>query len=126
MESNLNGKATFSIGAIFTGTLISLVSATVFSLIAATYLLITNITVLPTKWLFYLGILATAIGGCQAARRIKAKGWFHGALVGVLFLILSYLLFGLEGFIGHILWSKALITIIAGSIGGMFGMLFAR
>ncbi len=124
MQTDLNGKVAISVKAILKGTLLSFGAILFFSLVIAAYLLITNTPTFPEKWIFYLGLVSAALGGGQGARKAKVKGWLHGFLVGLLFLLVGYLLFGVEKGFSGLNWLKILVTLVGSSIGGMFGMLF--
>jgi putative membrane protein (TIGR04086 family) len=73
-----------------------------------------------------LGILFVSVftGGFFSARQAGQLGWFHGLAVGVLFLLLT-IFFNLAmpgGVFGFSVFKKIVASIVAGSLGGIWGV----
>lgn len=75
--------------------------------------------------LYYVGLLTTAVGGGVASRRALTRGWLHGGLVGLVYVVVS-LAVGLIIFPGSALFFEAgrklVIAFAAGAIGGVVGL----
>ncbi len=70
-------------------------------------------------------ILSIALGSITIAFKVGKRGWFNGAMIGVLYIfimiVISYLF--VESFeIDTYLLFKVIISIITGLIGGMIGI----
>ena len=77
--------------------------------------------------LYYLGMLATALGGLLAARAAEHKGWLHGGAAGLVYVLAGSIL-------GHFLFPgqptplaqlgpRMLLGFVLGAIGGAVGMI---
>ncbi|MEI7025274.1 TIGR04086 family membrane protein [Paenibacillus sp. y28] len=73
---------------------------------------------------FVIHGLSSAIGGFVAARRHGKRGWYQGALLGMMYTVLIILI-GFLGFDGS-LSSRTLVLLAvctcSGALGGMFGV----
>jgi putative membrane protein (TIGR04086 family) len=74
-------------------------------------------------------IIGLAISGAGAAVRSRSRGWLYGIICGVLFigviLIVSWI--AVEGFtFNRYIFSKVVLGILVGVIGGMIGINLAR
>jgi len=74
-------------------------------------------------------IIGLAISGAGAAVRSRARGWLYGIICGVLFigviLIVSWI--AVEGFtFDRYIFSKVVLGILVGAIGGMIGINLTR
>ena len=76
--------------------------------------------------LLYFSIFA---GSVVAAREAAYKGFLHGAMVALMFILVSWLVaklfMGLQASFVYTV-QKALIAIISGAIGGIFGVGISR
>ncbi|PZN12355.1 MAG: TIGR04086 family membrane protein [Bacillota bacterium] len=78
--------------------------------------------------LYYTGMLAVAAGGAVSARAAERRGWLHGGLAGLLYVltgsVLGHLLFpGQPTPLAH-LGPRMLLGFLLGALGGAAGMLF--
>jgi putative membrane protein (TIGR04086 family) len=108
-------------GLVFTFVIV-IVSALILSLVVHT----TSITERSLPLVFKLiTTFAIAVGGAVAARRTQAKGWLHGGLVGVVFIVLCFFFsfaFQSES-LGAVSLGKELgLGLLAGLIGGVIGV----
>lgn len=70
-------------------------------------------------------ILSVAYAAIYCAAKIGSKGWFHGALVGLVYILIMLLFskiflseFSLDKYVSY----KVLISIATGVVGGMIGI----
>lgn len=70
-------------------------------------------------------ILGVVYGAIYTVAHIGTKGWLHGALIGLVFMLLLVILskmflteYTLDRYVGY----RLLISIAAGSVGGMIGI----
>lgn len=70
--------------------------------------------------LFYVGLLAVAIGGAVASRRAGSFGWLHGGLAGFLYVFLSIVL-GAVLFPGSQVLPAAAGKLALGALSGVVG-----
>ena len=120
---SLKGVAWWSI---FKGTLVSLVVSLLMLLLAS---LVLHFTAVPEKTSPYLVFLITVTailsGSYMTGKQTYYRGWLHGGLVGLLYVLLLMLLgrFFLEEFaLGLNLFSKLFLGFIFGAAGGMWGV----
>jgi len=77
-----------------------------------------------TPWTFGVHAFAAFCGGFVAARRAGRKGWYFGAVTGVLYmlcvLIISFL--AVDAAWSLRVLAMALLTGAAGAVGGMLGV----
>ncbi|KAF1084673.1 hypothetical protein SPSYN_02452 [Sporotomaculum syntrophicum] len=133
MANFKNEKTTsspLSLNAIFKGLLAALIITVLGSALLGIIYYVTSIgeTTLPltSSILYYISIFA---GSVLAARWAGCKGLVHGIGVALLFMLLSWL-------IGHFLLhtsltagvslQKAVISCLAGAVGGVLGVGFSR
>ena len=74
---------------------------------------------------FVIGMISVFIGSSMAVIKIKEKGMVNGALVGLIYILILYLLssifstgFGVNGYA----FSMILFNVIIGMIGGIIGV----
>ena len=70
-------------------------------------------------------IISIALASSSTSKCVKSKGWFIGAMVGLLYMLILYIFSGLV--FGNFLISRYLITmtlicITTGSVGGIIGV----
>lgn len=110
-------------GLIFALAIVTL-SAVVLSLVVYT----TNMTERSLPLVFKLiSTFSIAFGGAVAARKTQARGWLHGGLVGIAFVILcvffSYA-FQAEGITLASIGKEFVLALISGIVGGVVGVNF--
>lgn len=75
--------------------------------------------------LYYVGLLSVAVGGGVAARRASSRGWLHGGLAGLAYVVLS-LVIGSLLFPGSAVLvdagRKLVTAFVAGAVGGVVGV----
>lgn len=120
---SLKGVAFWSI---FRGTLVSLVVSLVLLLLAS---IVLHFTAVPEKispyLVFVITVTAILSGSYLTGKRTHYRGWLHGGLVGLFYVLLLMLLgrFFLEEFnLGLNLFSKLFLGFIFGTAGGMWGV----
>lgn len=75
-------------------------------------------------WIYIIHIIALLIGGFISGRKIGEKGWYHGAMLGVVYC----LIIGLVGYLGFdtVLSMQSLVvlfmSIVSGALGGILGV----
>lgn len=116
----INGAA-IAAGVVMTFALTVIVSA-----ILAVAITVTDITEGHVSGvLYYIGLLTTAVGGGVASRRASSRGWLHGGLVGIIYVVVS-LAVGLIIFPGTAIFFEAgrklAVAFIAGALGGVVGL----
>lgn len=70
--------------------------------------------------LYYVGLATVALGAAAASRVAKQRGWLHGALTGVGYVILSLAL-GLLMFPAEALLSDLIVKLLSGGVAGLIG-----
>lgn len=70
--------------------------------------------------LYYLGLVAVAVGGAVASRRAGSFGWLHGGLSGLAYVLLSIIL-GAILFPGSQVFMEAAGKLIMGTVSGIIG-----
>lgn len=75
--------------------------------------------------LYYAGLVTVVAGGAVAGRRAETRGWLHGGLAGLGYVIVS-LAVGSILFPGTALWAglagKLATAFAAGALGGVLGV----
>jgi len=91
--------------------------------------LLLYLTALPERMAFYLvyavSIAAILWGSAYAARRIGSRGWLHGGIIGVIYVLLMLgggLIVVADLAIGWNLVVKIFLGFIFGAVGGMWGV----
>ncbi len=70
-------------------------------------------------------LLSVAVGGMEAAKAAKSRGWLKGTLVGVLYSIILFLLSSVAGGIGgagSYLLVMTVLFLLVGAAGGILGI----
>ena len=119
-------KAGFSLAAVFSGLIFSLVFAIIVFML---WSLIFTMTSMPDKYMTYAAyatsFLAVLLGGRQASRKAGGAGLLHGGLVGIIYaaVLLAIATLALSTPIGKGLagWARPVADVIAGIIGGIWG-----
>lgn len=126
LKSELSSESTFSLNAVLRGTMLVLIIMVVLSALAGLIYYLSSLSE-KTIPLAAIVILFTSIflGGFFGARQAGCKGLFHGLAVGaasflLIFVITLLLLPG--GIILKSLLSKIILSLIAGSLGGILGV----
>lgn len=108
------------------GLLLSIVFSLVLLLICS---LVLHFTSLPEKATPYLAcgvsLLSVLCGSYYAGKRIGFRGWFHGGMVGALYiaiLLLAGILAQSDFVFGLNLFSKLFLGFVFGAAGGMWGV----
>ena len=75
--------------------------------------------------LYYLGIVTVLLGGAVAGRAAPGRGWLHGGLAGLGYVVISLTL-GSVLFPGSALLAgiatKLVLAFVAGAVGGIVGV----
>lgn len=73
---------------------------------------------------FLIHGVASLFGGFSSGKRSGNKGWYHGAILGLLYTLIVVLVgfLGFDAGLGKDTAALLLIAIPAGAIGGMFGV----
>ncbi|MEF3312468.1 TIGR04086 family membrane protein [Paenibacillus sp. GYB004] len=73
---------------------------------------------------FLIHGIASLFGGFSSGKRSESKGWYHGAILGVLYTLIVVLVgfLGFDAGLGKDTAALLLIAIPAGAVGGMFGV----
>lgn len=74
---------------------------------------------------FYAGILCLAAGAAYGARRAGTEGWLHGAVIGIVYVVLALALsvLVLGGDVTAMgLLGRLLLGVVAGIVGGVAGI----
>jgi putative membrane protein (TIGR04086 family) len=79
---------------------------------------------LITTATFFIHGIASLFGGFSSGKRSDSKGWYHGALLGILYTALVVLIgfLSFDAGIGKDTAIMLAVSIPAGAIGGMFGV----
>lgn len=90
--------------------------------------LVLNVTQVQEQYFNYfsytINILALLIGGWMAGRRSGQRGWYYGALTGLLYAILVFFI-GLLAFDTVLNWQSVILfggAIVIAAVGGMLGV----
>lgn len=116
----------YSIRLILKGMVIAFLFSLISFLILSLLLTLTNISegiIKPTSYIVM--IISIVIGSGFVAQRIDKKGWMHGAITGLLYIIILTIIgiFTGEGLVfGQLFLSRIIIGIVAGGIGGILGI----
>ncbi len=118
--------AGFSMAAVASGLLFSIIFAVVVFLL---WSLVFTLTSLPDQYMSYAAygtsFLAVLIGARRATRRAGGKGLAHGGLVGVLYALVLFAVASLTTEAPLITtlsnWGRPLADIVAGILGGLWG-----
>ncbi|KPU28010.1 hypothetical protein TR13x_01285 [Caloranaerobacter sp. TR13] len=108
------------------GVLISIVISIICIVILAVILTYTSLSesVVPILNSIVM-IVSITIGAIYSSIRIKRKGWFNGAIVGLLYFILlilvSYIFIRSYKFNSHVI-IKGIVALLTGAVGGMIGV----
>lgn len=114
------------LGAIVAGVIVTFLLTLAVSALLAVGIYLTDMTEAHvTGALYYIGLVAVAIGGAAASRRAGTRGWLHGGITGLAYVGLSLaigtLLFpGGAAMVG--VPAKLLTGTAAGAIGGVAGI----
>ncbi|HHY38473.1 MAG TPA: TIGR04086 family membrane protein [Clostridia bacterium] len=110
-------------GLIFTLAIV-VISAVVLSLVVYT----TNMTERSLPLIFKLiSTFSIAFGGAVAARKAHARGWLHGGLVGIAFVVLCFFFsyaFHAQGITLASIGKEFVLALISGIVGGVIGVNF--
>lgn len=111
--------------AIFKGMLLALALSIIFSVLSGLIYHLTSIPEHTLPWAAALILGASACGGAASAgRNAGNKGLYHGILVGLLFFLAVWLAAGLfmpgQAVLSNL--QKFIITLVAGSLGGIIGV----
>jgi len=120
-----DGAASFSVGAVAKGVLLSFVA----TLLVSVFL---GIAVYLTRWegitsgAHWFAYASIGLGGMLAARHSRKLGWLHGVAVGAAYFLAASFLFQ-PGFEWHALpaspsLAKALGCLVSGAAGGILGV----
>jgi putative membrane protein (TIGR04086 family) len=73
---------------------------------------------------FLIHGIASLFGGFSSGKRSGSKGWYHGAILGMLYTLIVVLVgfLGFDAGLGKDTAALLLIAIPAGAVGGMFGV----
>lgn len=73
---------------------------------------------------FVIHGFASLFGGFSSGKRADSKGWYHGALLGLLYTFVVVLIgfLSFDAGIGRDTAAMLAISVPAGAIGGMFGV----
>jgi putative membrane protein (TIGR04086 family) len=85
----------------------------------------TNVTEeLLTTATFFIHGIASLFGGFSSGKRSGSKGWYHGALLGLLYTAIVVLIgfLSFDAGIGKDTAVMLSVSIPAGALGGMFGV----
>ncbi|QZY57054.1 TIGR04086 family membrane protein [Crassaminicella profunda] len=127
MKSNKNIEKSGSIIWVYVKAILAAcIFALLIFIIMALLITYTNIseTIIPMMASIVM-VISTLISGMVVGAKTKRKGWLHGALVGVVYVLLIIFMnwvFVKDFSIGSPALLKSLIGIIAGGIGGMIGV----
>ncbi|GAB6157428.1 hypothetical protein JCM39194_06280 [Desulfotomaculum varum] len=126
LKQETPGTPVIHFSSVWRGTLVSLIFSLCLSILAGLAYYITGLSENTMPWVAG-GILFVSVvtGSGYAAKRARSKGLFNGLGVGICTFIIIWLLVGL--FLpGHVLLpgalSKFVLTLLAGSLGGMLGV----
>ncbi len=119
-------KAGFSLSAVFSGLVFSLIFAVIAFMV---WSLIFTLTSLPDKYMTYAAyltsFLAVLLGGRRAAARAGGAGLLNGGVLGVAYTILLMAVATIvlptpisQGLAG---WARPAADILAGVVGGIWG-----
>lgn len=119
-------KTGFSLGAVFSGLVFSLIFAVIVFML---WSLVFTMTSMPDKYMTYAAyatsFLAVLLGGRRASRKAGGAGLLHGGLVGIIYavVLLAVATLALSTPIGKGLagWARPAADVIAGIIGGIWG-----
>lgn len=125
-----SSKVNISGRAVFKGLIIALLTSFIFSFLLGAILHTTSLreNTTPVLTLILLGV-SSFLGGSSASRVAGAGGLIHGSITGIMFTIVSILIFSLllTGDWGTVtVIKKALVTILSASAGGIIGVATER
>ncbi|WP_418790017.1 TIGR04086 family membrane protein [Phosphitispora sp. TUW77] len=114
-----------NLAAILYGSLLAVIASIILMAIGGTVMFYTifNERLVPVIGLSIL-FISIFLGGLISARKAGKMGWLHGLGVGLTFLVLT-LLFSMifpNGVFGFTVLKKILASIIAGCLGGIWGV----
>lgn len=114
------------LGAVAVGVGVTFLLTVTVSALLAVAIYLTDITEAHvTGALYYIGLVAVALGGAAASRKAQARGWLHGALAGTTYVVLSLavgaLLFPQAAVLAGAV-TKVLVGAAAGVVGGIVGV----
>lgn len=81
-----------------------------------------------TVYTYLVHAIAVLFGGIVSGKRAKQKGWYQGALTGVLYVLLLLLIsfLAMDTSLGLQEWGLILPGFVIGAIGGMIGVNLGR
>lgn len=128
-EKIRNGNGTVSgFSAIITGVVTSIIAVIVIFLIIGVYGFYTSSDIASLGTLALSGTLvAIAYGGFNTGKKAKRRGLIYGGVVGLVFAIVAVMIGlgnadGPQAIITLTSLKRVLLSVIAGCIGGMFGV----
>lgn len=119
------GKKTFDLNSALLGTVLAVIVAALLIVLGGTTLYFSPAT---EKWIPAVGLLIFFLsifsGSFFAAKKAGTKGLFHGLGVGMMFFLICILLgvFMDADILGLAFGKKFVITLLAGSLGGIWGV----
>jgi len=123
MQVKVNNKSTY----LLKGCLLALIITMIFLMISTLVLRFTSLS--ETKMPLInnvIMVLSLVVGSIYASRKIKDNGWLQGAAIGVLYyfiiILLNLLIVRNFGVFNIYMFSKLLISMLVGTIGGIIGV----
>jgi putative membrane protein (TIGR04086 family) len=123
---NVGGQRNFiNISAVLKGTFLTLVVSLVLSAGTGVVYHVTSVTEQSLPWLTGAILAVSAFSGSLAAgKQVGSRGLYHGLATGMLFFLAILLLAGLflPGQAGLSIYTKLLVSLGAGALGGIIGV----
>lgn len=125
-SSSTNIQRNFSIWLILKGMIFAFLFSLICFLILSLILTFTNISesiIKPASYIIM--IISIVVGSGYVAQRVDKRGWMHGAITGLLYIIILSIMGILTGggmVLGQLFFSRIIIGIVAGGIGGILGI----
>ncbi|KPU44991.1 hypothetical protein OXPF_14690 [Oxobacter pfennigii] len=121
-----NEKGSNRIVVIGKSILIAYIISIVFLLIYGVLLTLTNIseTTLPTA-VMVITLVSIALSGIYSAVKSESKGWLNGALVGILYMLILFMLgmlFKTGILIDNLILFRIFMGFVIGSLAGIIGI----
>lgn len=128
VRERLHSSSPLHVRAVLVGAAVALATVVLASGILAVAVYWTALTELQLNHLlYYSGMLATALGGFLAARTANQRGWLHGGIAGLIYVlvgaVLGHLLFPHQPTPLAQLGPRMLLGFVLGALGGILGML---
>jgi len=118
-------ERSFALSGVVSGTVLAIGLTLIFAVILSLVLTFSSVTEKHLPLIANAGgLISVAVGGAYAARLSESKGWLHGGITGVMFIIVTLI-------VGSVLFPgvplalavrRAAVAFAVGAIGGVVGV----